>query len=112
MSQPEDKTKKAISKLLNKLWPDCFQLMVVPGGFGKNGIPDHLACVPVKVTQSMVGKTYGMFIGVEAKTEKGKTKGIQHVRIAEIIKSGGFGAIQYGPDVAELESKLIKNFKR
>jgi len=112
MAQAEDKTKKAVKKLLTELWPDCFQLMVVPGGFGKNGIPDHLACVPVKVTQEMVGESYGMLVAVESKTEKGVTKGIQHVRIAEIIKADGFGAIQYGPDTTELERKLRENFKR
>ena len=111
MAQPEAKTKAAIKKAINELWPVNFQLMAVPAGFGTNGIPDHLACVPVKVTQEMVGKTYGMFIAVEAKTETGKTKGIQHVRIAEIIKADGFCQIVYGVDqTVSLKAKLEQRF--
>ena len=98
MAQKEDKTKKAITAVIDELWPVNFQLMVVPGGFGKNGIPDHMACVPVVITPDMVGKTYGMFIAAEAKTDVGTTKGIQHVRIAQITKSDGFCHIVYGPD--------------
>lgn len=113
MAQKEDKTKKAITKVINELWPVNFQLMVVPGGFGKNGIPDHMACVPVIITPDMVGKSYGMFVAVEAKRPKpeGTTKGIQHVRIAEIIAADGFCQITYGPDQAvRLKDSLINRF--
>lgn len=90
--------KKEISKLVHKLIPNSFELMVVPGGFGKKGIPDHLFCCPVTVTPDMVGKTMGMFVAVEAKTETGKATGIQKVRIAEIIKAGGVAQIVHGID--------------
>ncbi len=111
MSQPEDKTKKAIVKVIDDLFPNNFQLMVVPGGFGKNGIPDHLACVPVTITQDMVGKSYGMFVAAEAKTLLGTTKGLQLVRIAEIIKADGFAALVYGVEGApRFETNLRKRF--
>lgn len=112
MAQKEEKTKTAIKKAINELWPVNFQLMVVPGGFGKNGIPDHLACVPVTITPEMVGKTYGMFIAVEAKTETGTFKGIQQVRVAEIIKASGFAQVVYGRDaVVELKQQLEARFR-
>lgn len=72
--------------------------MVVPGGFGKAGIPDHLFCCPVVITEDMVGKTYGMFVAVEAKTETGQTSGIQKLRIAEITKAGGLATVVHGID--------------
>jgi len=112
MAQLEEKTKKAIKAVLQDIWPDVFQIMVVPGGFGKNGIPDHLACVPVTITQDMVGEEYGMFIGIEAKQVKGKVKGIQAVRLAEIMKAGGFGAVVFGvEDIDKLKLQLKRNFK-
>lgn len=72
--------------------------MVVPTGFTKAGIPDHIFCCPVVITPDMVGKTMGMFVAVEAKTETGKVKGIQKVRITEIIKAGGVAHIVRGID--------------
>jgi len=36
-------------------------------GRGVHGIPDRVGCVPVTITQAMVGRTIGMFVGVEAK---------------------------------------------
>ena len=109
MAQPEAKTKNAITKVIDELWPVNFQLMVVPGGFGKNGIPDHMACVPVTITPDMVGKSFGMFIAAEAKTETGTTKGIQHVRIAEIIAADGFCQIVYGPDQVVSFKEALEN---
>lgn len=112
MAQPEAKVKAKIKKALLEIWPDMYHLMPVPGGFGQNGVPDHLACVPVKITQSMVGQVHGMFIAVEAKTATGKTKGIQHVQLAKIIKSGGFASIVYGEgQVDDLITKLNLLFK-
>jgi phosphoribosylformylglycinamidine (FGAM) synthase-like amidotransferase family enzyme len=111
MAQPEDKVKKAIKKVIDELFPDNFHLMVVPGGFGARGIPDHIACVPVTITQDMVGKQYGMFISAEAKTLTGKPKGIQLVRLAEIVKAGGVGALVYGEEgAAEFDKQLRKRF--
>ena len=85
----EKATKSEIKALLTKLWPDVWQIMVVPGGFGTGGIPDHLACAPVVITPEMVGKTYGMFVSIEAKKPKGELRGLQ--RIFDIVRSGKLG---------------------
>ncbi len=85
--------------------------MVVPGGFGKAGIPDHIFCCPVTITPDMVGKTYGMFVAVEAKTETGKATGLQKVRIAEITKAAGLTAIVHGiEDLPKLGWQLYEVF--
>lgn len=39
---------------------------------------DRIACVPVKITQEMVGQTIGVFLAVEIKREDWKFKGDAH----------------------------------
>lgn len=39
----------------------------IQNGMGESGIHDRIACVPIIVTQAMVGKRIGLFISVEAK---------------------------------------------
>lgn len=96
MAQPEAKVKAAITKAVEEILPGSFEVMVVPGGFGKGGIPDHLICSPVTVTQEMVGEVYGMYIAIEAKTEKGSLRGLQRIRIGEIIAAGGAAYVVAG----------------
>jgi hypothetical protein len=111
VAQPEAKVKAAIKAAIFKIWPQAWHLMVVPTGFGVGGVPDHLACVPVTITQEMVGKQYGMFIGVEAKTITGKLRGLQRIQIAKIVAADGFCTVTYGVDgVEDLETQLRKRF--
>lgn len=107
----EKATKDDIKVLLTDLWPDVWQIMVVPGGFGTSGVPDHLACAPVVITPEMVGKTYGMFVGIEAKKPKGKFSGLQRIQVADIVRAGGFGQITKGvAQVSQLEEQLRNRF--
>ena len=39
----------------------------VQTGLGTAGIPDRVGCVPVRITQDMVGQTFGLFVAVECK---------------------------------------------
>lgn len=111
MAELEKVVKAAIKSKILELWPDAWHLMVVPTGFGQGGVPDHIACVPVTVTPEMVGKTYGMFISDEAKTESGVVSKLQRVQIANIVKASGFVAVTKGVrQVPELEEKLRKRF--
>jgi hypothetical protein len=41
--------------------------MHVPTGYGRKGIHDHIACVPMKITQTNIGQTIGVFVSIEAK---------------------------------------------
>ena len=36
----------------------------------KSGVPDILACVPIKITQDMVGETIGVFVAPEVKRDE------------------------------------------
>jgi len=55
-----------------KAWYDRLQAWSyapVQNGMGVHGIPDRVGCVPVVITQDMVGKVFGMFVAIEAKGE-------------------------------------------
>lgn len=39
----------------------------IQSGLGVHGIHDRIGCVPIVVTQEMVGKRIGLFVSVEAK---------------------------------------------
>jgi len=114
MAQPEIEAdaKKAIKAEILAIWPDAWHLMVVPNGFGQGGVPDHLAGVPVVITQEMVGQTYGMLVGVEAKRSGvKKARPLQYQQLAAITKASGFAAICSGTEgVPELSEKLRKRF--
>lgn len=68
---PEGKVKKATKEFLKKA--GIWHFMPVQNGMGVIGIPDILACVPVTITPDMVGKTMGVFMGIETKAP-GKIK--------------------------------------
>ena len=57
-------------KALVKEWYDdrlAWHYAPLQNGLGVHGIPDRIGCVPIVVTQAMVGKTIGVFVSVEAK---------------------------------------------
>jgi hypothetical protein len=62
---PEGKVKSDVKKYLDKA--DAAYYMPVQNGMGCVGVPDIVACVPVEITQNMVGQTIGVFAGIETK---------------------------------------------
>lgn len=68
---PEGKVKSKVKDKLKEM--GCWSYMPIQNGMGVIGIPDIVACVPVKISESMVGKTIGVFAGIECKAE-GKLK--------------------------------------
>ena len=107
----EKKVKKGISKLVTSIWPTAYEFMPVQTGFGKTGVPDHLFCVPVVITQEMVGQTYGMFVGEEAKRFKEKPTPGQYRNLAEITCAGGFAGYTAGLEaLPRLEERLKRRF--
>ena len=68
---PEGKVKNEVKKHLKD--EGIFYFMPMQNGYGLVGIPDILACVPVKITPDMVGMTIGAFMGIETKAP-GKEK--------------------------------------
>lgn len=108
----EEEVKAAIKEAVTELWPTHWHLMVVPHGYGGVGTFDHIIAAPIKITPEMVGKTYGMFVGIEAKRRDeplSKWKKMQRLNAAEIVRVGGFAAVVFG---SEQIPQLIKNIKR
>ena len=90
---PEGKVKAACKKKLKER--GCYFFMPVSNGMGAHGVPDIICCVPITVTQDMVGKKIGIFAGVETKAP-GKLKNattLQLKNLKEINDAGGFGDV-------------------
>lgn len=112
MAKLEAETKKAVKKVLKELSPVVYQIMPATGYGGSVGIPDHIACLPVLITQEMVGQTFGAFVGVESKRPTGELHGLQPLNLAQILAAGGFAQVVYSKEGAEiLKQQLIKRFK-
>jgi len=64
----------------------------------KAGVTDIVACVPIKITQDMVGKTIGVFVGAEVKRDEearrisDKKQPLQNRNIKQIKRAGGLAA--------------------
>lgn len=107
----EKTVKEEINNILNELWPDGWFFMPVQSGRGKSGIPDHLGIVPVLITPQMVGKIYGMGIGIEAKRFGKEPTTLQYGELASIVKASGFAVYCAGLEgLVPLREKLRKRF--
>lgn len=62
----EKDVKKDIAKRLEAV-PGLWYYMPVQSVYGVHGIPDYVACVPLRITADMVGLTIGAFAAIEAK---------------------------------------------
>ena len=91
--QPEQRVKREIKKRMKALAPDSWDYMPPGGPYGKAGVPDHLFCVPVTITPDMVGRTVGVFVGIEAKTATGKPTANQKIQLEAIREAGGVGVV-------------------
>lgn len=95
---PEGRVKDAIRKHLKENHPDNFHFVPVSNGMGKHGIPDFICCIPTIITEEMVGHTLGVFVGIEAKTIKGKISPQQNLRLDEIAAANGGAIVVWGSD--------------
>ena len=98
-------------KTLVKDWYDlagAWSYAPIQSGLGAHGIPDRIGCVPVVVTQAMVGKHLGLFVAVEAKRpgRRGeKDRGLsplQKNNLAVINLAGGLAICCDGVDDLQL----------
>lgn len=106
---PEGRVKSKIKRWLAKFLSTTFVFMPRQSGFGVNGIPDYVCCVPMKVTKDMVGKTVGLFVGIEAKTAVGEQTDLQVLCENDIVKAHGIYLLVYGSDnVVDALSSLRK----
>lgn len=80
--------KKAIKVKLGQ-HPDIWYYMPVQSLYGRHGIPDFVACVPVVITPQMIGKTIGAFAAIETKRLGKVATAHQEVIHREIRKAHG-----------------------
>lgn len=106
---PEKDVRKQVKIQVVEAFPGCWHFAPVQTRLGKHGIPDDLFCIPVVITQEMVGQTAGLFVAIEAKAEDGKATGVQLSQIQEILNAGGVAGIVRG--VAAV-SKMVANLKK
>jgi ribosomal protein S19 len=70
------------------------------------GIPDLMGCIPVTITQEMVGHEIGIFFGIEDKRDfKSEPSTIQLQTIEEIKKARGYSKVvrSYDDGVAAIQ---------
>jgi len=96
MSTPESKVKTWIKQWLERRIPKAWRYMPVPTGYGQRGIPDFILCVPITVTQEMVGHTIGAFVGIEAKAPQGVLSHYQRHQIDAIRTASGIAVVIKG----------------
>jgi len=98
--------KKSVKSVLNE-WGayDCWP---VPRGFGARTV-DCLACVPMKITPGMVGKTVGLFVAIEAKREGvNKPTKAQQAVFDKVIAAKGSTVLVNKAAVDEVRSLILK----
>lgn len=94
MSTPEGKVKAKVRDSLKTAQAWSFAPISM-GPLGRHGIPDIIACVPVTVTEEMVGKTLGVFVAVETKAP-GKLKNTtpnQRKELKQIAEAKGVAVV-------------------
>ncbi len=94
MAWNEASLKKKINKDLDKI--GAWHYAPVQMGMGASGIPDIIACKPVKITQEDVGKTMGLFVGIEAKTYYNKPTAKQMFQLEGIAAAHGMAMVITG----------------
>lgn len=86
----ETDLKKQIKKDLPK---GTWHFSPVSMGMGKTGIPDIICCIPTVIREADVGKTFGLFVGIEAKMKGNKPTPNQTDRLNEIAAAGGVAIV-------------------
>lgn len=100
---PEGKVKNKVKELFKRL--GIWYFMPVPGGRGVAGIPDFIACMPVEITEDMVGKHFGLFVAVETKAPSGshRVTPLQAMHLRNIQAAHGVGLVASDADLLEIE---------
>ena len=106
---PEGKVKDQVKKVLKEhgIW----SYMPVQNGMGCVGIPDLIACVPVKITKDMVGKTLGVFAGIETKAP-GKIRNTTENQRRNLRAIGAHGGLALVADRADLVEAPLECLKQ
>lgn len=100
----EADVKKRMKEIFGSI--GAWWFMYVPVGYGKSGIPDFIACVPVTITPDMVGKTYGFFFAPEAKFDSDRPSPMQAVQMGQIKDSHGVTFIVNRDNVEQMHEQF------
>jgi hypothetical protein len=106
MAKLEKEVKEDIKEMLEEL--GAWQYMPVPNGYGMKGVPDHIACVPLKIREDMVGQTMGVFVGIEAKQLKKDPSVHQELQLSRIRKAKGMAFVIRGTKDEDGSFSMIK----
>ena len=107
---PEGKVKTAVRNFLKK--EGVWFYMPAQNGMGVVGIPDLICCAPVTITEDMVGKKLGVFMGVETKAP-GKIKNTtanQRRNLETIHMAGGIAVVAVDTNIVESALKGVKKY--
>lgn len=102
--ETENDVKALVKKAFDSL--GAWSYAPIQTGMGAHGIPDRIACVPVKVTPEMVGHTIGLFAAVESKRpgrrgeKNAGATGQQVDQLNDIIAAGGVAMLCDGEEDA------------
>jgi hypothetical protein len=94
---PEGKVKTIVKQVLKA--NAAYYHMPVQNGMGSPSL-DFACCVPVLITEDMVGKTIGAYLGIETKREGGKVTPRQERTMKEIRDAGGRAILIEGEEEA------------
>lgn len=89
---------KAEIKQLLEVDLSAWHYMPVPNGYGKKGVPDHIACVPLEITSDMVGSKVGVFVGIEAKQLGKSANAHQLYQLDSIADASGMAFVIDGTE--------------
>lgn len=95
MPGPEAVVKNWVRYTLKNHLPGVYIANIHQSMYSHKGIPDLLLCYK------------GLFIGIEVKTEKGKTSKLQEIELKKIEDANGISMVIYGKDKEKL-FKLIE----
>lgn len=93
---PEGKVKEKIKELLKSYGSDVYYFMPAMGTFGKNGVPDIVACV------------HGAFLAIEVKADKHKNPptAIQEKNLNDIKQAEGHALVIDANDLVFLRGYI------
>jgi len=97
-STPEGRVKKRLRAFLDSI--GAFYSQPIGSGYGSNGDPDFIACVPTSNGPSI-------FVGIEVKADKTKKpSALQGAKLNHINHSGGIGVVYHKDNADRIEELL------
>lgn len=111
-----NQTENDVKKLV-KTWYDArgaWSYAPSQTGMGEHGIPDRIGCLPVLITQEMVGMTLGLFVAVESKKPGRRGEAncgatpAQRNQLREIVGAKGIGTLADSTNDLEWLTETIR----